>query len=304
MTPSSAVPNPALAVPGSPQSEQSKSSNEVRPVRLHTVKGGGGLELRVTEAGNPEGPAVLLVHGFCQSALSWRPQLYSALGLDLRLVALDLRGHGGSGKPEGVYTDGRLWAEDLHAVITALRLERPVLVGWSYGGMVITDYLRHYGQGNVAGAHFVGALTRLGRPEYYADFAPEFLQLMPGLLSPEADTGLRTLETFVTLLTQQPLPPELRTEVMGYNALVPHPVRLGVSQRVEDTAEVLRGLTIPVLATHGQEDRVVLPATSQHIAALVPHAELSLYPGVGHSPFWEDSRRFNEELSRFVARCR
>lgn len=86
--------------------------------------------------------------------------------------------------------------------------------------------------------------------------------------------------------------------------MVPHSVRLDVSQRVECADDVLRGLSIPVLATHGQEDRIVRPATSQHITSLVPNAELSLYPGVGHSPFWEDSRRFNEELARFVARCR
>lgn len=174
----------------------------------------------------------------------------------------------------------------------------------SYGGVVITDYLRHYGQGNVAGAHFVSALTRLGRPEYFADLGPEFLQVLPGLLSPEPEAGQHALETFVTLLTRQPLPPAMRTQVAGYNALVPHHVRLGVSQRVEDASEVLRGLSIPVLATHGQEDRVVVPATSQQITSLVPGAQLSLYAGVGHSPFWEDSRRFNEELSRFVARCR
>jgi non-heme chloroperoxidase len=284
-----------------PDVPQATPSNEVRPVRLHTVKGGGGLELCVAEAGNPEGPAVLLVHGFCQSYLSWQPQLQSSLGMDFRLVALDLRGHGRSEKPEGVYTDSRLWAEDLNAVITALRLERPVLVGWSYGGVVLCDYLRHYGQQRVAGAHFVGALTRLGKPEFYADFGPGFLQLLPTVLSPQA--GQETLEAFAGMLTQQPLPPAVRAEVLGYNAVVPHHVRLGVSQRALDSDEVLRSLRIPVLASHGMADRVVLTATSRHIAALAPHTELSIYPEVGHSPFFEDSRRFNKELARFVARC-
>jgi pimeloyl-ACP methyl ester carboxylesterase len=304
MNKSPVVPSPALPVPGFSASDSSRPSNEVRPVRLHTVKGGGGLELCVAEAGNPQGPAVLLVHGFCQSYLSWQSQLESSLALDFRLVALDLRGHGRSEKPEGVYTDGRLWADDLHAVITTLRLERPVLVGWSYGGAVITDYLRHYGQQQVAGAHFVGALTRLGKPEFYADFGPEFLRILPGLLSPDGPASQSMLEAFVTLLTEQPLPQAPRSTVLGYNAAVPHPVRLGVSQRVLDSDEVLRALTIPVLATHGLADRVVLPETSRRIASLAPNAELSLYPNVGHSPFLEDTGRFNEELARFVARCR
>lgn len=116
-----------------------------RRVRLHTIQGGGGLELCVAETGNPQGPALLFVHGFCQSHQAWQKQFQGPLAQAFRLVALDLRGHGCSAKPEGVYGDGRLWAEDLHAVITTLGLKRPVIVGWSYGGVVVIDYLRHYG---------------------------------------------------------------------------------------------------------------------------------------------------------------
>jgi pimeloyl-ACP methyl ester carboxylesterase len=216
---------------------------------------------------------------------------------------MDLRGHGRSEKPENVYADSRVWAEDLHAVITTLGLKRPVLVGWSYGGVVLTDYLRHYGQENVAGVQFVGALTRLGKPEFFADFGGEFLQLLPTLLSPDADQGRNALEAFADMLTQQPLAPQQRAAVLRYSSVVPLHVRLAIGQRLVDGADVLSALTVPVLATHGAVDRVVLPETSRRIASLAPNAELSLFPDVGHSPFAEDARRFNEELARFVARC-
>lgn len=279
--------------------------SEFRPVHLHTVKGAGGVELCVAEAGNPQGPAVLFVHGFCQSHQAWQRQLQSALGLDFRLVALDLRGHGRSGKPEDGYVDGRVWADDLHAVITALRLERPVLVGWSYGGVVVIDYLRHYGQENVAGVHFVGALSRVGKPEFFvADFAPDFLQIIPGLLSPEVAESHSAIAAFTSMLFHTAQAPAVQDEVRGYNQQVPHPARLGVGQRVEDGGDVLSALKLPVLVTHGLEDRVVLPESSRHIASLVKHAQLSRYPDVGHSPFWEDTARFNQELARFVERCR
>jgi non-heme chloroperoxidase len=275
-----------------------------RPVQLHTVKGAGGVELCVAEAGHPQGPAVLFVHGFCQSHQAWQRQLHSALGLDLRMVALDLRGHGRSGKPETGYMDSHLWAEDLHAVITALRLERPVLVGWSYGGVVVIDYLRHYGQANVAGVHFVGALSRLGKPEFFADLGPDFLPLIPGLISPEVDESQRAVEALTSLLFHTPQAPAVQEEVLGYNQQVPHPARLGISQRVEEGDDVLGALKLPVLVAHGLEDRVVRPESSRHITSLVGHAELSRYPDAGHSPFWEDAPRFNQELARFVARCR
>lgn len=297
----------SLGVDGAGLSEgatEGRARSEFRPVQLHTVKGAEGIELCVAEAGNPQGPAVLFVHGFCQSHQAWQRQLHSSLGLDFRLVALDLRGHGRSGKPESGYIDGRLWAEDLHAVITTLRLERPVLVGWSYGGVVVIDYLRHFGQANVAGVHFVGALSRLGKPEFFADFAPDFLQLIPGLLSPEADESRSAIESFASLLFHTPQAPAVQDEVRAYNQQVPHQVRLGVGQRVEDGEDVLAALKLPILVSHGLEDRVVLPEASRLIASRVKHSELSRYPDVGHSPFWEDTARFNQELARFVARCR
>ena len=80
--------------------------------------------------------------------MCWRHQVDSALAEEFRVVALDLRGHGMSDRPLDAdqYQDARLWAADIAAVIDQLNLERPTLVGWSYGGFVICDYLRAYGE--------------------------------------------------------------------------------------------------------------------------------------------------------------
>ena len=43
-------------------------------------------------------------------------------------------------------TDSKLWADDVNAVIEALSLDHPILCGWSYGPLVILDYIRHYGE--------------------------------------------------------------------------------------------------------------------------------------------------------------
>ena len=79
--------------------------------RTHTVIGGGGVRLHVEETGNRGGPAVLFIHGYSQCRLAWRRQMDSDLAADLRLVALDNRGHGLSEKPRHAYADSRLWAE-------------------------------------------------------------------------------------------------------------------------------------------------------------------------------------------------
>lgn len=73
----------------------------------HTVIGGGDVRLYVEETGNPKGRPILFIHGFSQNQLTWRKQLGSDLADDFRLVALDLRGHGLSEKPQDAYGDSQ-----------------------------------------------------------------------------------------------------------------------------------------------------------------------------------------------------
>ena len=125
------------------------SSRTSSVTEIHTVKGGGGLRLHVREWGKPDGPPILFIHGWSQNHLCWAKQYESALADEFRLVAYDLRGHGMSEAPlePEHYTDGKLWADDVAAIIDQLRLDRPVLVGWSYGAFVICDYVRTHGAG-------------------------------------------------------------------------------------------------------------------------------------------------------------
>src|SRR5688500_1648100 len=122
--------------------EQHKQTGTGR-MRAHTVHGGGRLQLHVREWGQPDGQPILVIRGWAQNHLCWIKQCQSPLADEFRLGAFDLRGHGMSEAPiePEHYTDGRLWADDLAAVIDQLRLDRVVLVGWSYGPFVIADYI-------------------------------------------------------------------------------------------------------------------------------------------------------------------
>ncbi|VVE46917.1 alpha/beta hydrolase [Pandoraea capi] len=88
------------------------------------------------------------------SHLNWDAQTSSPLLERYRLITFDLRGHGQSGKPEraDAYTDGRRWADDLAAVIAGSGARQPVIVGWSLGAAVATNYLAAYGDTRIAGA--------------------------------------------------------------------------------------------------------------------------------------------------------
>jgi len=115
----------------------------------------------------------------------------SSLASVHRLVALDIRGHGLSDKPHDAYSDSKLWADDVNAVIQTLNLDHPVLSGWSYGPLVFLDFIRHYGDDELGGLQFVGAVTKLGSAEAMSVLAPEFLSVVPQFLSPDAETSVR-----------------------------------------------------------------------------------------------------------------
>ena len=116
-------------------------------IARHTIDSPDGVTLSVQEWGNPAGPAILFIHGISQCHLSWRKQYESDLATQFRLVTFDLRGHGDSSKPLDApsYQENPRWAHDLNAIMDTLNLDRPVLVGWSYAGRVICDYLLTYG---------------------------------------------------------------------------------------------------------------------------------------------------------------
>src|SRR5262245_34258338 len=148
-------------------------------MKSQSITGGGGTQLHIVETGNTKGRPILFIHGFSQCSLCWTRQMSSDLANDYRLVAIDIRGHGLSGKPRDGYTDSRLWADDVNAAISALYLDHPILCGWSYGPLLILDYIRHYGEDDIGGVHFVGGVSKLGSEEAISVLTPEFLNLVP-----------------------------------------------------------------------------------------------------------------------------
>ena len=273
-------------------------------MKVHEVAGGGGLRLHVREWGRADGPPILLIHGWSQSHLCWAKQYDSALADSFRLVAFDLRGHGMSEAPleQEHYTDPRLWADDVQAIIDALRLRRPVLVGWSYGGFIICDYVRAHGESGIAAIDFVGAAVTLGEKAFGTLIGPGFLDHFAGATVDDLPTNIQALRAFIDACLARPLPAEELATALAWNVVVPPRVRANLAARVIDSDDVLRALTVPLLVTHGRAEKVVLPAMAEHVLAVCPTAEASWYDDVGHAPHLEDPARFNRELAALTRR--
>ena len=166
-----------------------------------------GLRMQVLEAGPAQGPLVLLLHGFPELSESWREVLPRLAEAGFHAVAPDLRGYGGTDRPEGGYDLDTL-ANDVVHLARYFQPDRPVhLVGHDWGGLIAY---------HVAAMHpeVVDRLAVVNAPHPVAG-AREFWK--PGQL----------LRSWYVFFFQLPYLPE-RVLSAGGGALVPLLIRRGL----------------------------------------------------------------------------
>lgn len=256
-----------------------------------------GCRIAYWSGGDRAGLPVVLLHGFALDHSVWAPVWQQEGFLDrCHVVAPDLRGHGASGRPapDG-HANGRLWADDLDAVLRATGIDRAIVVAWSFSGRMVFDYIEHYGEARLCCLNLVAAASLanpavLGaqhgcladlcsaRPEVEAAASMGFLRdvLNVDLASDRFQSLLAVLRQ--TTAGQRNL---LRSRPLSYDALI-------------------AGLALPVLITHGQHDSVLLAAHAENLRRAIPNAIVSYYGDAGHAPFLDDPERFCNELIDFV----
>jgi non-heme chloroperoxidase len=251
--------------------------------------------------GNPAAPAIVFVHGFGQCHLSWLPQLRSKLAQDFHLITYDLRGHGESAKPldRASYHTNRLWADDLLAVMDGAGVQRAVLVAWSFGGRTALDVLDLYGEDRFAGLNLIGA-NILDAPEFRGTGS---LPLRPLMASDDLSVSIPAVRAFLRLCFTILPDGDTLEEILAYNMVVPPSVRGMLHGRTLQPESMLAALKLPVLVTIGERDALAPLAGARRVAAIIKGADLSVYDGIGHSPFYEAADRFNAELHAFATRA-
>ena len=142
---------------------------KVRPVNVKSGRQGRNhakLRARATGDGSISkprapraGPPIVLLHGWACHGGYFAPQL-KGLADRFRLIAPDLRGHRFSHQP-GDAPDLATLAGDLQALLEALALPDPVLVGWSMGALVAFEFIRRQGSAHAAGLVVVDMTPRV-----------------------------------------------------------------------------------------------------------------------------------------------
>ncbi|WP_226506054.1 alpha/beta hydrolase [Pseudomonas sp. MWU16-30317] len=257
-----------------------------------------GVTLAVQESGNPSGPAIVFIHGLLGSHLNWDNQVNAPELQRYRMITYDLRGHGLSGKPVNAqaYAEGHRWADDLAVVMQAAKVTRPMLVGWSLGGAVISNYLARYGDGQIGGAVYVDGVIEL-KPEQIVAHP----QVYQDLNAPDLKTHLDTVREFLGLCFHTQPDRSTFERLFANAAMASWDMQRAVQSMDVDAVKALGGATVPVLLLYGAQDALV--QTKSAIARakqLNPRATSIVYANSGHAPFLEEAARFNRDLAGFV----
>ncbi|MFC9998436.1 alpha/beta fold hydrolase [Nocardia sp. NPDC127526] len=261
---------------------------------------GTSIVYRVT---GPEGarPLVLL-HGWAGNLRNWG-QAADLLAEHFRVLAVDLRGHGYSDAPETGYDDPKNWAADIAAVLANESITAgAILLGWSYGGIVLTDYLATYGAGAVAGVVYTGSMASIGRDVPGAVTGPAMVKAIPDVFEESSARAMRGFAAFGNANTGKgpDKGPDAQRLFGGSISTLPR-VRKALFYRTVDNTETLRALDIPVLVMHGTADPVVPVENGRYIAETAPRARTSYWEDSLHGLFIEDPVRFVAEVTDFAA---
>ena len=178
-------------------------------------------------------------------------------------------------------------------------LDRPVVVAWSYGGYIVTDYLRAFGDSAIAGVDLVGGAVVM-KPPTFDHIGVGMLENVPGMCVPDLVANVAATRRFLARCTAQPLADDEAAAALGWNMVVPAEVRAALLGREIDATDVLSSTALPVLVTHGRDDAIILPSMAEISLEHCRTAEVSWYDGVGHMPFWESPERFDRELADFA----
>ncbi|MEM7497242.1 MAG: alpha/beta hydrolase [Pseudomonadota bacterium] len=272
-------------------------------IRLSEIEGAPGISLALREAGSEDAPPIILLHGWSQSSLSWRQQLEGTLAQRFHLLAPDLRGHGASSKPEdpAAYASGGGWAADIAALVARCAPARPVIVGWSMGGMVLADYLRIHGDAALAGIVTVGTVPRMGAkgdPVLMARRKPDVRA--EGMYHADHLVQLDTAIAFARAMTTSPLSKRDLAFHVGLMMSCPPAVRRAARLRDEDWRDAWAAVRCPALVLQGGAERVCFLPQAEELAATIPGAALEVMPGCGHMPFWEQPAAFDARLEIFA----
>jgi pimeloyl-ACP methyl ester carboxylesterase len=256
-----------------------------------------GESLAYVPMGDPAGQPVVLIHGYTDSARDWVP-LVPYLSPQLRLILVDIRGHGRSGKPECCYTRFD-FAYDIKLLLDALAVRRADIVGHSLGSYIAQTFAESWPERTrrVVLISSSGG-PRPGSPPLATGY--DFASQIRALHEP-IDPDSPFMREWWSSPT--PVDPEFLRRERRDAAAIPLRVWLAVLDQglgTSDLQQTLPRLTEPTLLIWGGKDPIQAEEVRQTLRAALPRAEVRIFPALGHNPFWEDPRGCAAAINEFL----
>ncbi len=264
----------------------------------------GNIDLYYEDHGS--GQPVVLIHGYPLNGASWEKQVPALLSAGHRVITYDRRGFGRSSQPTtGYHYD--TFAEDLHKLITHLKLREFTLVGFSMGGGEVARYLGKYGSKDVSKAVILSGippylLKTPDNPEgvdksvftgietaIKADRYAFFTEFFKNFYNTDVLLGKRVSE---------------QTVQASWNVAATSSATATfecVSTWYSDFRKDVARIDVPTLVMHGDADRILpITASGSRTAKLIKGARLVVVEGGPHCITWTHPEIVNRELLAFL----
>jgi pimeloyl-ACP methyl ester carboxylesterase len=260
-----------------------------------------GVTLAYIDTGNPTGPPVVLIHGYTDNARDWVPVLPD-LSKRFRLILVDIRGHGKSSKPECCYT--RLdFAYDIKLLLDALSIRRADVIGHSLGSIIAQTFAEYWPERT---ARVVLISSTGGRPPGSTappqfDFAAEIRKLKDPI-DPDSPFMIAWWDS------PTPVNADFIRRQRQDSAAIPLKVWLAVLDEAlpsatayADLQSTLPRLEAPALLIWGSKDPIMEEPVRKTLRDALPGAQVKIFEGLGHNPFWEDPAAVARVINTFLA---
>jgi 3-oxoadipate enol-lactonase len=259
---------------------------------VHTTVGDGGARIAYQDSGGRDQRAMVLLHSLGADRRMWDACLPLLPG-DVRLVAPDTRGHGGSAATGQASVS--VWVEDLRAVLAAASISRAFIVGVSLGGIQALAFAARYPE----------LVEGLVVADSFAVLEPSIAERKIAELCGRARSVPMEVvaEEYLAATFQRPYPPGAESVRRAIAGMVPESYIAAVSACFGvDIAAQLAAVAAPTLVLWGDRDQKSPRGLSEDIARGVPGGVLSVVPDAGHLSNIDNPAGFCRAVAEFHQR--